>query len=150
MRARIQKFIDATTDPFATEVWYHDNCQKNHIRPAYGSSENSDLQNVSEKEVEQRFVNYISETIIEEREPKTLKFLCKQYEDMLLNFGYFKVIKSDRIKELLMLNFADKVGFHQRMQRNKSEIVYSTDNGRNYHEAMINGSEKNSRNDETC
>ena len=142
MRIRIQKFIDTTTDPFATEAWYHDNCRKKYAGPTYGNSDkNSNLQNVNGKEVEQRFLSYISKTVFEEKEPKTLKSLCKWYQDFLLNFGYYKLIKSDRMKELLLLHFGEKIRVHQRIQKNKSEIVYSTENNSKCYEAVINGSE---------
>ena len=106
----------ATTDPFSTEVWYHDSCRKMYIKPVYNtlytSAEREDFQNVSEKEIEQNFINYISTTILDDEEPKTLKCLCKEYTDMLLNFGFFKTIKSDRMKDLLICNFGEKIGFY--------------------------------------
>ena len=165
LKTRIQTFIEATTDPFSTEVWYHDSCRKMYIKPVYNtlytikpvyntlytikpvyntlytSAEREDLQNVSENEIEQNFINYISTTILDDEEPKTLKCLCKEYTDMLLNFGFFKTIKSDRMKDLLICNFGEKIGFHPQIQRNKSDIVYSTEKGKTYFEAIINGSE---------
>ena len=41
---------------------------------------------------------------------------------MLENFGLYKTIKSDRIKELLTLHFGDTIGFHNRHERNKSAL----------------------------
>ena len=83
LKTRIQTFIEATTDPFLTEVWYHDSCRKMYIKPVYNtlytSAEREDLQNVSEKEIKQNFINYISQTILDDEEPKTLKCLCKEY-----------------------------------------------------------------------
>ena len=60
---------------------------------------------------------------------------------MFLNFGFFKTIKSDRMKDLLISHFSEKIGFHPQIQRNKSDIVYSTEKGKTYFEAIINGSE---------
>ena len=45
------------------------------------------------------------------------------------------------MKKLLLLHFDGNQSFLQRIQKNKSEIVYSTENYSNYYESVINGSE---------
>ena len=44
---------------------------------------------------------------------------------MLENFGLYKAMKSDRIKDLLIRHFRDAIGFHTRHERNKSAIMYT-------------------------
>ena len=44
---------------------------------------------------------------------------------MLENFGLYKAMKSDRIKDLLIRHFRDAIDFHTRHERNKSAIMYT-------------------------
>ena len=144
LKLRLQRCVDATPDPFSAEIWYHDSCRKTYLRPIYEAGDTTgerNLQNVSEKDIEQNFIKYVNDTIIDDEEPRTLKRLCKDYKDILENFGFFRDIKSDRMKDLLMYQFGESIGFHSRIQRNQSEIVYSRDKGKTYYEAILNGSE---------
>ena len=131
------------SNPFSTEIWYHDSCRKKYFRTIYSTDETSEqnLQNVTEKDVEQNFINYVNETVVNDEEPQTLKGLCKDYSNMLENFGLYKTMKSDRIKDLLILHGGDAIGFHARHERNESAIVYSRRTGQTYYEAVPNGSE---------
>ena len=52
---------------------------------------------MTEKDVEQNFINYVNETIVNDEEPRTLKNPCKDYSNMLENFGLYETVKSDRI-----------------------------------------------------
>ena len=77
--------------------------------------------------MEQNFISYVNETIVNDEELRTLKNLCKDYSNsnMLENFALYKDVKSDGIKDLLILHLGNAIGFHTRHARNKSEIVYS-------------------------
>ena len=119
LKLRLQGCIDATSDPFSTEIWYHESCRKKYIKPIYEpvhTTSERNLQTVAEKDVEQNFINFVNEMVLNEEEPKSLKSLCKEYAEMLENFGFFKCVKSDRIKDLLINNFGEKIGFHSRIQ----------------------------------
>ena len=35
LKLRLQTCIDATSDPFSTEIWYHESCRKKYIKPIY-------------------------------------------------------------------------------------------------------------------
>ena len=137
VKLRLQTCVDSTPNPFSTEIWYHGSCRKE----AQSKSNERNLQNVTEKDVEQNFMNYVSDTIVADEEPKTLKSLCNDFKVRLENFGFFRNIKSDRLKELLIHNFGGRIGFHSRVQRNQSDIVYSRNKGKTYFEAILNGSE---------
>ena len=114
-----------------------------NISNLYSTDETSEqnLQNVTEKDVEQNFINYVNETIVNEEEPPNLKNLCKEYSNILENFGLYKTIKSNCIEDLLILHFGDTIGFHTIHQRNKGAVVYSRRTGQTYYNAVINGSE---------
>ena len=74
VKLRLQTCVDSTPDPFSTEIWYHDSCRKEYLRPIYEAQNKSNernLQNVNEKHVEQNFMNYVSDTIVDDEEPKS-------------------------------------------------------------------------------
>ena len=50
-------------------------------------------------------------------------------------------MKSDGIKDMLILHFGDAIGFHTRHESKKSAIVYSRRTGQTYYETVLNGSE---------
>ena len=63
---------------------------------------------MTENDVKQNFINYVNETIINDEELRTLKNLCNDYNsnsNMSQNFGPYKTIKLDHIKDLLILHF---------------------------------------------
>jgi len=71
-------------------------------------------------------------------EPRTLNGLLLDYQNMMSNFGLsIYSIKTSRIKELLINEFKDKIGFHKRYQRNQSTIVYDASQGSSFIEAAI-------------
>ena len=43
------------------------------------------------KDIEQNFINYVNDTIIEDEEHKTLKHLYKDYQNMLENFVFLEL-----------------------------------------------------------
>ena len=143
LKLRLQTFVDSTPDPFATEVWYHDKCRKKYFRPLYQEESRNEhnMTSVTEKDIHQNFINYVSKTIIENEEPQTLKQLCKYYSDMLENFGSFKIVKSDRLKDMLIQHLGEKIGFHSRPHTNRSDIVFNKTEGKTYYEAILQGSE---------
>ena len=143
LKIRLQKCVNSISEPFSTEIWYHDFYGKKYLRPMYSSDETSELnlQNVTEKDAEQNLINYVNETIANDEEPKTLKNLCKDYSNMLGKFVLYKIVKSNRIKDLLILHFGDRIGFYTRHERNKSTIVYGGKIGQTYCKAVRNGSE---------
>ena len=52
--------------------------------------------------MEQHFINYVNETIVNDGELRTLKNLCNDYSNMLESFGLYKIVKSDHVKDLLI------------------------------------------------
>ena len=125
LKRRLQTCVNSISDPFSTEIWYHDYCRKKYLQPIYSTIEiegrarsssfylydstdetsERNLQNMTEKNVEQNFINYVNETIFNNEELRALKNLCKSYSNMLENFGFYKTVKSNRIKDLLIRHF---------------------------------------------
>ena len=107
LKLRLQTCVNSISDPFSTEIWYHDYCRKKCLQPIYSTDETSErnLENMNEKNVEQNFISYVNETIFDNEELRALKNLCKSNSNMLENFGLYKTVKSDRIKDLLIRHF---------------------------------------------
>ena len=96
---------------------------------------------MTEKDAEHNFINYVNETIVNNKQPKTLKNLYKDYSNMLGKLVLYKTIKSNHIKDLLTLHFGYIIGFYTRHERNKNAIVYGRKIGQTYCKAVRNGSE---------
>ena len=77
--------------------------------------------------MKQTFVNFVNEKFVNDEEPRALKNLCKDYSNILENFGLYKTVKSDSIKDLLILHFGNTISFHIRHERTNK----STDKGTN-------------------
>ena len=140
MRDRILTLIDATPDPFATEIRYHRSCWKKHAKPCYGSSlddNQTHLQDVRLTEVQQMFFKHVRTVVLEMNEPRTLQGLLLDYNEMRKNFGFESVTQTSTIKKILQKEFKDKIGFHDRFHKNQSTIVYDTSAGGSYIEAAI-------------
>ena len=45
-------------------------------------------------------------------------------------------LNSSYMKEVLIKEYRDDIGFHERPEKNKSEFVYNTKGGRNYVEQL--------------
>ena len=60
LKFKLQTYVNSISYPFPREIWYHDSCPKKHLLPIYSTDETSEgkLQNASEKDMEQNFINY--------------------------------------------------------------------------------------------
>ena len=85
LKLKLQTCVNSISNQFSTEIWYHDSCGKKCFRTIYSTDETSEqnFQNLTEKDVEQNFINYVNEGVVNDEEPRTLKSLCKDYSDML-------------------------------------------------------------------
>ena len=139
IRDRLVKLIDATTDPFATEIRYHHYCWMQNIRNKVITDVGRlHLQGVQVIEAQQMFYDYVREVIFQEHELRTVQGLLTEYKKITANFGFnTSGAKSSYIKELLIKEFGAGIGFHTRQQKNMSEMVYDTSAGGTYIEGTI-------------
>eukprot|EP00794_Sanderia_malayensis_P017851 gene17851-19634_t len=141
MRECILAVIRCTPDPFAAEIRYHKSCWKKYISPTYSWESNDQrfhLQDVHLSEVKEMFFSHVRKVVIEMNEPRTLKGLLLDYENMLRNFGFdTNTTKTSTIKNMLQKEFDDKIGFHNRYHKNMSTIVYDTSSGGSFIEAAM-------------
>ena len=83
---------------------------------------------------------HVHYTIFEEHEIRTLQSLRNDYVRMLKNYGFDSNVKSCYVKDMLMKEFQDSIGFIPNARKNVSELVYDTKGGRSYAEAIITSS----------
>ena len=89
LRDRLNTLIDSTPDPFATEIWYHKSCIKKYFKPTYENpnDEKMDTQDTKVPEIDALFCDHIKKIIIEWNEPRTLRSLLLDYQNIGKNFG---------------------------------------------------------------
>ena len=75
--------------------------------------------------------------IFEDHEIRTLQGLLLDYNRITSNHGHFSKVKSSFLKEILIKEFGEEVGFHERIQKNVSEIVYDSRAAGTYIEAAL-------------
>ena len=120
-------FINSTSDPFATEIYYHESCWKKYLRPTYDTSDlkTIHLQNIRLTGINQIFLEHVRNVIIELHEPRTLTSLLLDYQNITKNFGIsIDNMKSSKVKELIQETFGEEIGFHESYHNNESTIVF--------------------------
>ena len=62
LKLKLQTCVNSMSNPFSTEIWYHDSCRKKYFRTIYSTDETNEqnLQNVTEKDAEQNLINYVN------------------------------------------------------------------------------------------
>ena len=75
--------------------------------------------------------------IFEDHEIRTLQELLVDYQRITSNYGHFSTVKSSYLKEILIKEFAEDIGFHERIQKNVSELVYDSRAAGTYLEAAL-------------
>jgi len=90
-------------------------------------SENAEhLQHVNLREAQALFFQHIQQVIFKDHEIRTLQGLLQDYIRITSNHGHFSQVRSSYLKELLIKEFGEDIGFHERIQKNVSELVYDT------------------------
>ena len=140
LRVRLSKLIETTSDAFAADIMYHHSYWMKHITNSQiDADEAMHLQNVTYSEMKHIFFKKIDQIIFEEHEIRSLQSLLQEYKQVAAEYG-FSVgnLKSSYVKELLIKEYGDSIGFHERPERNKSEFIYDTNGRGNYVEAAFN------------
>ncbi|MES9882370.1 MAG: hypothetical protein ABW185_15975 [Sedimenticola sp.] len=141
MRDRINKLIDATTDPYSVEIRYHHKCWLKYVVPFEKMSVEEALpllHDVTFREAQTMFIDHAREVIFVEHEIRTVQSLLRDYQNIVGHYGFpTSGTKSSYIKELLVREFGVGIGFHTRPQKNQSEVVYDTGGCDSYVEAAL-------------
>ena len=84
------------------------------------------------------YFSHVQNVIFEEHEIRIVQGILADYKTIVGNYGFSTgCIRSSSIKELLMDEFGERIGFHTRAQRNLSELVYEKSGGGSYIEAAL-------------
>jgi hypothetical protein len=85
------------------------------------------------------FLQEIEKRIFVDSEPTTLKMILRDYENFLLDHGILRTsLRTHDVKVMLQETFGDRIGFHQRIRKNESTLVYDKDEGGTFLEAALN------------
>ncbi|KAK4304158.1 hypothetical protein Pmani_023878 [Petrolisthes manimaculis] len=127
MRERLVTFIGATADPFAVEIRNHRSCWRKYIS-SNAQTGNDDpklhLQHVQLSEAREILFKHVRTVILDDHELRTLQSLLQDYLRIASNFGLISsVVRSSTLKTMLQGEFKDRLGFHERFQKNQSTIV---------------------------
>ena len=142
MSSRLSRLVDSTsalTDPFANDIMYHRYCWQRYIsNQEFSSDDAMHLQNVSLSEARNLFFRHVDTVIFEEHEIRSLQSLLEDYKRIVSDYGYpVGDVKSSYLKELLIKEYQDRIGFKERNERNKSDWVYDVCGGGDYIELVM-------------
>ena len=77
------------------------------------------------------------QVIFDNHELHTLQGLLIDYKRIISNFGHDSVVKSSYLKKILVKEFGEGIGFHERLPKNVSEVVFDAAAGGTYMEAAL-------------
>ena len=145
LRERLTLLVESTaalSDPFANDIMYHHACWLKYITHAnqnFTRSESSmHLQNISLSEARTLFFRHVDSVIFNEHEIRSLQSLLADYKRIISDFGYpVGDVKSSFLKDLLINEYKDAIGFKDRNEMNKSAWVYDIRGGGDYIEAAM-------------
>ena len=142
IRSRLNTLISTISDFHAAigmEIRYHRKCYLENITNAEQmNDENSQhLQNVNLREAQSIFFLHVKKVIFDDHEFRTLQNLLSDYNRIVSNHGFNTVVRSSYLKELMIREFGDDIGFYERTQRNVSELVYDKKAAGTYVEAAL-------------
>lgn len=142
LRDRLARVVESTlalSDPFAADIMYHRSCWLKHISNLTLKADDAmHLQDVSLFEARSLFFRHVDSVIFNEREIRSLQSLLMDYKHIVGDYGYLVGdVKSSYLKELLINEYHEKIGFKNRIEMNKSEWVYDVQGGGDYIDAAM-------------
>jgi len=142
LRLRLNTLIASIPDcetAFGLEIRYHHSCWRRYISDHKPLSDESTqhLQGVNLREAQALFFHRIRQVIFEDHVFRTLQSLLQIYKRIISNHGHNSVVKSSYLKEILIKEFGEDIGFHECSQKNVSELVYDKTAVGTYVEAAV-------------
>ena len=143
LRDRLNTLIASIPDAqtaFGIENRYDHYCWRKYVSNARPLTDENmlHLQQVNLREAQALFLHHVRHVIFQEHELRTLQSLLNDYKCIISDYGHNSTVKSSFLKELLINEFGEGIGFHQRNQKNVSELVYDTTASGTYIGAAIN------------
>ena len=101
------------------------------------SLENMRLQNVRMSDARTLFFKHVDAVIFKEHEIRSLQSLLSDYKRIISDYGYVAGdVCSSYVKELLIEEYGETIGFKEMSEMNKSAWVYDVAGGGDYIEAV--------------
>ena len=96
------------------------------------------MHDMTYREAQTMFIDHVRQVMFVDHEIITLQGLLHEYKSIMGTYGLPNLgIKSSYVKEMLMHEFGDGIGFHIPPRKNQSEVVYDTSGSSSYIEAVI-------------
>ena len=96
------------------------------------------MHDVTFREAQTMFIDHARQVVFVDHEIITLQGLLRKYKNIMGTYGLPNLeVKSSYIKEILVHEFGDGIGFHAYPRKNQSEVVYDTSGSSSYIEAVI-------------
>ena len=96
------------------------------------------MQDVTLCEAQTMFFDHVRAVIFKEHELRSLQSLLRDYNAIISRYGFpISGVKSSYINDILTREFEGKIGFHTRLHRNESDLVYDTSGDGSYIEAAL-------------
>ena len=131
MRRRITILVDSTSDPFAEDIRYHHSCWTEYVlRNLDKPLTECHLQSINIDDARKLFFRHVDKVIFENREIRRLQGLLCEYKLIVGDYGLVVGdVKSGYLKQLLVKEYGDRIGFKEPRQKNQSEWVYDVTGG---------------------
>ena len=141
MRNRINCLIDSITDSFSTEIRYHHKCGLKCVGQYQKMSVEEKLplkHDVTYREARTMFIDHVRQVVFVDYKIITLQGLLREYKSIMGTYGLPHLgVNSSYVKEMLVHEFGDVIGFHVIPRKNQSELLYDTSGSTSYIEAVI-------------
>ena len=90
-------------------------------------------ENVTHFEMKNLFLRYVDEIIFGDHEIRTLQSLLFKLKRLSFEYGFTcGEVRGSCIKDMLIREYGDIIGFRERAEKNKSELVYNVGGGGDY------------------
>ena len=142
LRDRLTQLVKSTSalsDPFANDIMYHNACWLKHVNNTkLKPNDAMHLQNVCLSEARSLYFRHVDSVLFTEHEIRSLQSLLADYKRIISDYGYaVGNVKSSYLKDLLINEYQDTIGFKEQSEMNKSEWVYDVGGGGDYIEAAM-------------
>ena len=79
------------------------------------------------------FLRYVDQIIFGDHEIRTIQSLLLEFKRLAFEYGYTcGEMRGSYIKDMLIREYGDLIGFRERKEKNKSELVYDVGGGGDY------------------
>ena len=137
LRVRIERVAESTSqlsDPFAADIVYHKDCWMKYVaHPLQRPCSTGHYDNVTHFEMKNLFLRYVDQIIFHDHEIRTIQSLLLEYKRLAFEYNVkCGELRGSYIKEMLIHEYGDLIGFRERTEKNKSELVYDIGGGGDY------------------